>query len=357
MTSHRIILNRDFTHPTDGWYHIEALGEHHGVMGENGKPVHIIQVIDSEAATSIVNRFNRAARDGKLRHGHELLIDHEHFSDQIDKESRAYGWLQELQNRADGIYARIRWTATGKAAVDGGDYRFFSTEYDRPSLKVLNSESPRRVRPLQLDGLTLTNMHNNRGQKPITNRDTFADPGGSADQDKNNKNNQRKNMQRIAQALGLAAEASEDAILDAITKLKTDAGKSGEMKQQVETMTNRIKALESDQVTTLIEAHGIKDEKVINRLRPVLENMPKREDQVAFIEEVVAKPATQNNTGKVLNRADAKNPGTKTGSSTSQDDAQAKADKIRNRASELVRGGMKFDAAWNEATREVLASN
>ena len=89
----------------------------------------MIQVIDEEAMKSIVERFNQDAAAGKLRHGNELLIDHEHFSDQPDKETRAYGWLVELQVREDGIYGRVRWSKTGKEAVDGGDYRFFSTEY------------------------------------------------------------------------------------------------------------------------------------------------------------------------------------------------------------------------------------
>jgi hypothetical protein len=113
------ILNRDFQHPADGWYQIEALGEH------PNRAAGVVQVIDGQSAASIVNRFNADAAASQLRHGNELLIDHEHFSDQADQESRAYGWLQELQNRADGIYGRIRWTATGKAAVDGGDYRIF----------------------------------------------------------------------------------------------------------------------------------------------------------------------------------------------------------------------------------------
>ncbi len=41
------ILNRYFEHPDDGWYHIEAFGEH---------PHHeanVVQIIDTEAASSI----------------------------------------------------------------------------------------------------------------------------------------------------------------------------------------------------------------------------------------------------------------------------------------------------------------
>lgn len=158
------IFNRDFEHPADGWYCIEPKGEH------LNKASNVVQVIDNEAARSIVNRFNADATAGRLSHGSEMLIDHEHFKHDLDKETTAYGWLSRLQNRDDGIYGQIRWTGTGKQAVDNGDYRFFSTEYDPGDLEVLNSGSPRRVRPSRLDGLTLTNQPNNKGGKPITNR-------------------------------------------------------------------------------------------------------------------------------------------------------------------------------------------
>jgi hypothetical protein len=160
------IFNReDFKHPADGWYQIEAAGEH------PNRNAGVIQVIDDAATGAIVNRFNADAEAGKLRHGNEMLIDHEHFSDQPDKETRAYGWLQALQGRADGLYGKIKWTTTGKAAVDGGDYRFFSTEYAPEDLQPVKNKGANYVRPMRLDGLTLTNMNNNRGQKPITNRE------------------------------------------------------------------------------------------------------------------------------------------------------------------------------------------
>lgn len=126
-------------------------------------------VIDSQAVVQIVNRFNADADAGELRHGSELLIDHEHFSCQPDKESLAYGWLTRLQGREDGIYGQVRWTAAGKAATDHGEYRFFSTEYPLSDCKVLSNRKPTVVRPLRLSGLSLTNMPNNP-VRPITNR-------------------------------------------------------------------------------------------------------------------------------------------------------------------------------------------
>ena len=161
---HSPILNRDFQHPDDGWYMIEPKGTH------PNRAAGAVQVIDDEAARSIVLNFNADAAQGKLSHGREMLVDREHWKHDLDKETTAYGWLFKLQNRDDGIYGKIRWTGTGQSAVDGGDYRFFSTEYDNGDLEVLNDGSPKRVRPLRLDGLTLTNDPNNKGGAPITNR-------------------------------------------------------------------------------------------------------------------------------------------------------------------------------------------
>jgi hypothetical protein len=162
----RPILNRDFQHPSDGWYQLEAKGEH------PNKRAGVVQIIDDAACESIVNRFNAEADKAGFP---GMLIDHDHFKHDEDKETVAYGWLMRLQNRADGVYGQIRWSGTGQKVVDDGDYRFFSTEYDLRDTQILNDKKPRRIRPMRLDGLTLTNVNNNKGQKPITNRNNMND--------------------------------------------------------------------------------------------------------------------------------------------------------------------------------------
>jgi len=216
------ILNRDFQHPADAWYQIEARGEH------PNRRAGIVQVIDDAACQSIVNRFNtEAAQPGFAG----MLIDHEHFKHDEDKETVAYGWLEKLENRADGIYGQIRWTDTGKKAVDGGDYRYFSTEYDPADLEVINKSDPsdpsRRVRPLRLDGLSLTNANNNKGQKPITNRAPKAFGAQKA-----------KQMKTVCTLLGLSADASEEAV-----------------HAEVARALNRVKELESSQIESDLETY------------------------------------------------------------------------------------------------------
>ncbi len=136
------ILNRDFQHPDDGWYMIEPKGEH------PNRAAGVLQVIDEEAIRRIVGDFNAAAGQPGFP---GLLVDHEHFSHDQDKETRAFGWLTRLEGRADGIYGQIRWSETGRRAVDGGDYRFFSTEYAPGDLVAVNregrGEAPQERRP------------------------------------------------------------------------------------------------------------------------------------------------------------------------------------------------------------------
>lgn len=347
------ILNREFQHPTDGWYQIEVPGEH--LNAEKG----VMQVIDDKAVTSIVNRFNQEADGYEAKHGTEwpgMLIDHEHFKHDPDKETIAYGWLMRLENRNGKPFGQIRWTNTGKPAIDGGDYRFFSSEYDPKDLQVLNrGAKPMRVRPLRLDGLTLTNDPNNKGGAPITNRrEDFADAGASAATEKNN--NQVKNkMKSIATKLGLAAEASEDAILAEVTKLLNRADISPAdlttLKNRNTTLETENQTLLGEQVDGILAEHKITDTKVINRIKPILTPLKNRADRVACLVELGLTATKENKGGntRVLNRGQGKPEEVE----ASAQDEQAKTEKIRNRANELTKGGMKFDAAWAKAVTEI----
>ena len=353
------ILNREFKHPADGWYHIEPRGAH------PNREAGIVQVIDGEACEAIANRFNADADAGTLPHGHEMLIDHEHFSHDADKETRAFGWLQRLQNRDDGIYGQIRWSTTGRAAVDGGDYRFFSTEYDPANLSALNREK-NRVRPTALAGLTLTNRPNNKGGRPITNsrrqsannlpddpaiKRSIAAPtaGDLAD-----IQNRKTTMKLIAQKLGLSADASEEAILGALDKVQNRAtaaeAQVTPLTAEVATLKNRVSELDAEQIAADLDAHGVKDEAVRNRLTPVLSTMKNREERVAFLTEVVAKPAVEVKPQTKLFNRDGKAPAAGKNADTTGADKE-KAQRIMNRAAEL----QKLHHNLNSASAVIMA--
>lgn len=347
------ILNRDFEHPADGWYQIEAKGRH------PNRAAGVVQVIDDEAAAAIVNRFNADAAAGSLRHGHEMLVDHEHYSDQADKETRAYGWLTRLANRADGIYGQIRWTGTGRAAVDGGDYRFFSTEYEPADCRVVNgkegaagSQGLLEVRPLRLAGLTLTNMHNNRGQKPITNRGEGEEGfrhglGAAASSNSEPRTKEKKTMKSVAMKLGLAADASEEAVLAELTKVMN---REAEAQARALPLTQRVSALEAENRQLLEEqigadfaAAGVTDEKIVNRYRGLLADaahFANREARLAFIRDLAPRGGEAQK--KLMNR-ETKAPGTAAADPDGERARLVENYRIQNRCS--------FEAAWTAVQR------
>lgn len=311
----RSILNREWKHPEDGWYHIEALGEHRNAAAD------VTLVIDHEAVEAIVNRFQEEASKPGFA---GVLVDAEHFSHDPDKATTAYGWLQELQAREDGLYARIRWTNTGQTAVDGADYRFFSTEYDRRQARHLGGK---RFRPLSLDGLTLTNRPNNRGQKPITNR---RDAGAST-ADTPTTLTQKRSMKSVATRLGLSADASEESMLEAVVKIINRAETA---EKELVPVKNRVTELETEN-KNLLEAQVETDLTLYkNRIKPGSEEgwrkrlIANRADTIEILEELDerqeggtgAKPTGQ----KVLNRANAGTPQPSGAAVAKDPEAQAK---------------------------------
>jgi phage I-like protein len=267
------ILNREFKHPADGWYHIEPAGRHYNAG------LDATQVIDAAAISAIVGAFNREAAAADFP---GLLIDHEHFKHDARQESRAYGWLMKLQGRADGIYGRVNWTGTGKPAVNHGDYRFFSTEYDRRDLENI-SETEKR--PLKLAGLTLTNDPNNKGARPITNRREET----PAQKD--------KQMRKIAEQLGLSPEATEDEIVAAARALQ----------DEVTALKGAADRVDDAVVNREVAALGVADEDEKAELTVIIKNSADREKTLKVLKNrFAAKPQTV--AKPVTNREQARTP-------------------------------------------------
>ncbi len=144
--THNRALQEGNSGAADGFYHIVPRGEHPGITA-SGKTV--VQVIDQEAVDKIMAAF-RAVRAKPNFSG--LLLDWEHFSYQDDKKSEAAGWILDVVERPDGIYARIDWTPAGEKDVTSRAYRFLS-----PTLDIETIEG-NRVRPIAITDAGLTNV-------------------------------------------------------------------------------------------------------------------------------------------------------------------------------------------------------
>lgn len=115
------------------WVHVLPMGQ---IVARDGRKF----VLDNPK--SLLADFKRGAVD--------LPVDYEHQKDK-HAEMRAgpvpaAGWIKELEIRADGIWARVEWTARARDLIGSREYRYLS-----PS--ILFDKKNRRITRLKGAGL------------------------------------------------------------------------------------------------------------------------------------------------------------------------------------------------------------
>lgn len=157
-----------FVLPTDGWAHITPCGEFpHAGAG-------VVQVIDRAACDRIAAEFNARKADTNFP---GVLVDFDHFSLDTAQSSEAAGWITELESRDTGLWARVRWSDAGLAAVQGGRFRLMSPVFPPPS--QCEDLGGGKIRPRVLVSVALTNEPNIKGGRPIANRKPVANRGNA----------------------------------------------------------------------------------------------------------------------------------------------------------------------------------
>jgi phage I-like protein len=348
MITNLPILNRAGALPDDGWVHIVPKGVFpvpRQITGPDGKEkvVTVQQVLDDASMTAMLNRFNE---DAKAENFTGIRLDFEHFSYDTDKLGEAAGWIKEIANRENGLWAKIEWSDIGTAAVTNKRYKLLSPVWLPKDCQVI---SDLRVRPLRLDSVGLTNNPNLKGMVPLSNRDANA----SAELPQ-----QKDNMQKIATALGLPADASEETILAKITELMGKATEAEPMKNRISLLQAENKKLLEAQVDTdLAPLKNRVSEEQLTKFRTAMianrdlmlptvealkETLPAAKEEAAAIE--LKDPIT--------NRASAKTPnaagGGKGGSA-----AKVEEHPFLNRAKKMVEGGkLDFVQATEKLAKE-----
>ena len=123
-----------------------------------------IQVIDEACLRAIPTSFyEEAAKPGWIG----LPVDFDHESYDPSKRSESAGWVVDIRREGDMLAAFTHLTDTGFAAVNSGRYRYASPAWLPKDLESLGGK---RVRPLRLDSIGLTNQPNIKALPPITNR-------------------------------------------------------------------------------------------------------------------------------------------------------------------------------------------
>jgi phage I-like protein len=338
------ISNRDpagkFTLPSDGWIQIAPKGEF--PHPESG----LVQVLDDAACTAILNRF---AKESSQPNFPGLLIDFDHFSYDTEKSSEAAGWVTRLQERTDGLWGQARWSDVGQQALETGRFRLLSPTWLPKDVEQLGN---RRIRPLRLDTAALTNNPNLRGMAPLSNR---AGADASADSTQKTKT---KNMTRVAQRLGLSAEASPEAILAALTQLENRATAA---EAALAPLRNRATELET-QNTALLNAQVEGDlDRYQDRIKPEAKEkwraqlLANRASAIELLDSISPLPAKD---GKAKAAAPApmhnrKATETPAEEAVEKNKADRRARKIANRATDIARERkINYSAAWEAAAGE-----
>lgn len=125
-----------------------------------------------------------------------MPIDENHTTDMAlmnGAGAPARGWIKALEARADGLWGRVEWTRAGKELLADRAYRGISSVFNH----LTDNTITRVLRA------SLTNKPNLKGLVAL------------------NTENAAMSFAAIAKALGLGDDASEEAILAAIGKLKT----------------------------------------------------------------------------------------------------------------------------------------
>jgi len=98
------------------WVQVLPIGR---AFGRDGRGPYVLAAEDVPAVIEATRRYA-----GKV----QLPIDYEHAIDVAPKGTRtpAAGWITALQQRPDGLYARVEWTPTALQHLKAREYRYLS---------------------------------------------------------------------------------------------------------------------------------------------------------------------------------------------------------------------------------------
>ena len=164
--------------------------------------------------------FNKLIADWWTRGGKEIICDFEHrFEDpSLTSDTSAAAWITNLAvNKERGLVGDMKFTDAGAAAVSSRRLRFLSPVWE------LDPDG----RPAHLRSVALTNKPNipvacvlNRAPQPVT--EVEEQPS------------ERNHMDKLKELLGLAADASDEDVVAAVTALQGQVAQANKEKEDAE---------------------------------------------------------------------------------------------------------------------------
>ena len=154
--------------------------------------------------------------------GSDMVFDFEHQSD-FGMMTPAAGWITGVENRGGAIWGRVEWTEKAREMIAAREYRYVSPVF------FYLAELPHRI--VALDSAALT--HNpNLSLKALNAR--RSDAAVERDQTPRTEGPVMKDAQRkaLCRKLGLAEEASDEAILAAVEEKDGEINKARNAAEQ-----------------------------------------------------------------------------------------------------------------------------
>jgi phage I-like protein len=93
---------------------------HVAPLGKWDHPIYGTFEVTRDVVRAFVDNFNNGIRKPKL----PITAGHDSF-----EEHKAIGWMIELQEGVNGLYAKVEWTDDGKDLLLKGSFKYFSPEW------------------------------------------------------------------------------------------------------------------------------------------------------------------------------------------------------------------------------------
>lgn len=226
--------------------------------------------------------FEQLIADWRANGAKEILMDFEHQSevDRIDSDTRAAAWISNLAiDDERGLVGDVKFTDQGAEAVSNRRLRFLSCTW----------YTDKAGRPTKMTTVALTNKPN-IPVAPILNKEPV--PGVKEVEEKKGS---KMDIEKLKQALGLPAEATEEQVLAAIKEGQDAKAQAAELQANAEKA-----ALEAE-----AEDFAEKNSKKCNKEVLKAQYIANKEVAKALVAGIPDAPAAPQ---KVLNKSTAKTP-------------------------------------------------
>ena len=272
ISTHIIALQTTASAEGPEWLHVLPTGNFSGM---DGRGPYLLQ-----SADAVIAAFNETAR--------KIPVDENHSTDLAGKQgfsAPARGWIVELQNRDDGIWGRVEWTAEGRSLVVGQSYGYLSPVFTHSAKKPFIVQKLLRVALTNDPNLNLTSLHSTNTEttmdlnalREALGLPETADAAAILAAVAAAHTAQAAHsalVSRLAPVAGVAADASADAIITALQAKAKPAtaveSENAELRTQVKTLSTQLETFVTthakERAESVIDA-AVKEGKVVPALR------------------------------------------------------------------------------------------